>query len=69
MKVISKVEATKEELGYIAKVRDLNCDAINNCEECPLYLGRSRGCIKSVARETLSKLVPEDREAESEDRE
>ena len=62
MKVVSKVEATKEELGYIAKVRDLDCDAINNCEECPLYLGKGHGCIKSVARETLSILVPEDRE-------
>ena len=60
MRVISKVEATKVELGYIARVRDLNCDAIDNCEECPLYLGRSRGCIKSVARETLGKLVPDD---------
>lgn len=62
MRVVTRVEVTKEELGYIAKIRDLDCGDIDNCEKCPLYLGRNRGCIKGVARESLSNLVPEDRE-------
>lgn len=56
MKVISRVEISKEELGFIDRVVALDCNDIRNCSICPLYLGPVKCCIKRVAKETLTKL-------------
>ena len=51
MKVISRVEVTKEELDAIKKVSNLDCTG--HCDDCLLHLSTNFICIKCFARYTL----------------
>ena len=51
MKVINRVEVSKEELDAILKVSNLDCSG--HCDDCPLHLSNNFTCIKCFAKYTL----------------